>query len=295
DGPHQQILNATLAYPGNEVTYYSDIKQVKDLSYSGKIIYSPSKGKLITIEHKESITNPTQAIFVKSEAKISYSWKADTKAVTLESGWSEPDVFKYRRVLLVNDKKMNHVDVQYNKATGALQAQATCEFHDRALDLKVDNVMNPKLANYGFRLGQKSYKFSVNRVPKESISLKLDSAENSQWKEFKVRVSRKEKSSINMVRANGAALNAWIDPYGLKEKRAHLDFKSPKYNLDHTGDIVYNKVDRKFTWDSKTNRNGQPYLTFEAQCAPRQRSYFILKKIKSPDDVSKLEYFQDKG
>ncbi|CAG2104315.1 unnamed protein product [Medioppia subpectinata] len=295
DGPHQQILNATLAYPGNEVTYYSDIKQVKDLSYSGKIIYSPSKGKLITIEHKESITNPTQAIFVKSEAKISYSWKTDTKAVTLESGWSEPDVFKYRRVLLVNDKKMNHVDVQYNKATGALQAQATCEFHDRALDLKVDNVMNPKLANYGFRLGQKSYKFSVNRVPKESISLKLDSAENSQWKEFKVRVSRKEKSSINMVRANGGALNAWIDPYGLKEKRAHLDFKSPKYNLDHTGDIVYNKVDRKFTWDSKTNRNGQPYLTFEAQCAPRQRSYFILKKIKSPDDVSKLEYFQDKG
>ncbi|CAG2102366.1 unnamed protein product [Medioppia subpectinata] len=123
----KQILNASLAYPGNEVTYYSDIKQVKDLSYSGKIIYSPSKGKLITIEHKESITNPTQAIFVKSEAKIPYSWKADIKAVTLKSGWSKPDVFKYRCVLLVNDKQMNHVNVQYNKATGALQAQATYE------------------------------------------------------------------------------------------------------------------------------------------------------------------------
>jgi hypothetical protein len=60
EAPVQQIMNASLAYPGNEVSYYSEIKQIKDLTYSGKVIYSPSKGRVVTIEHKESITNPTQ-------------------------------------------------------------------------------------------------------------------------------------------------------------------------------------------------------------------------------------------
>jgi hypothetical protein len=90
-------------------------------------------------------------------------------------------------------------------------------------------------------------------------------------------------------------VNAYIDPFGAKEKRAHLDFKLTKYQLDHTGDIVINRADRKITWDSKTNKAGQPYLTAEAQYQRQARSYFIVKKIKGPDAVSKVEYFHDKG
>jgi hypothetical protein len=71
---------------------------------------------------------------------------------------------------------MNHIDVTYEKATGALTANSACEFHDRALDIKVDNIYQPKSAQLGVRVGQKSYKFSATRVPKESISVKLDSS-----------------------------------------------------------------------------------------------------------------------
>jgi len=295
EAPVQQIMNASLAYPGNEVSYYSEIKQIKDLTYSGKVIYSPSKGRVVTIEHKESITNPTQKIYVKSEAKTSYSWKPDTSAITLEAGWQEPEIFRYKRVLLVNDKKMNHIDVTYEKTTGALTANSACEFHDRALDIKVDNIYQPKSAQLGVRVGQKSYKFSATRVPKESISVKLDSSENSRLKEFKAKVSRKEKSTLSVVTSDNSEVNAYIDPFGAKEKRAHLDFKLTKYQLDHTGDIVINRADRKITWDSKTNKAGQPYLTAEAQYQRQARSYFIVKKIKGPDAVSKVEYFHDKG
>ena len=51
--PIQQTLNASLSYPGREISYYSEVKQIKDLTFAGKMYYSPQKGKLITIEHKE--------------------------------------------------------------------------------------------------------------------------------------------------------------------------------------------------------------------------------------------------
>jgi hypothetical protein len=41
--------------------------------------------------------------------------------------------------------------------------------------------------------------------------------------------------------------------------------------------------------------NGKPFITLEAQLTPKDRTFVILKKIKGPDAVSKIEYFYEKG
>ena len=93
---------------------------------------------------------------------------------------------------------------------------------------------------------------------------------------------------------NNLEVNAFIDLIS-KDKKAHLDFKCPAHKLDHSGDIVLNRAERKITWDSKTNLNGKPFITIEAQLTPKDRTFLIVKKIKGPDAVSKLEYFYEKG
>ena len=51
--PIQQTINASISYPGRDITYYSEVKQIKDLKFKGKMLYSPQKGRLVTIEHEE--------------------------------------------------------------------------------------------------------------------------------------------------------------------------------------------------------------------------------------------------
>ena len=89
-------------------------------------------------------------------------------------------------------------------------------------------------------------------------------------------------------------INGYLDPVS-KEKRAHLEVKCPVHKMDHIGDIIFNPKERKVTWDSKTNKDGKPYITLESQFSPKDRTFIILKKIKGPDAVSKFEYFYDKG
>jgi hypothetical protein len=61
------------------------------------------------------------------------------------------------------------------------------------------------------------------------------------------------------------------------------------------GDIKYLGAEQLLTIDSKTNKSGKPYITIEGQFSYHNRSVLIIKKIKSADNVSKFEYFYDKG
>lgn len=65
--------------------------------------------------------------------------------------------------------------------------------------------------------------------------------------------------------------------------------------MDHAGDIIYSPKDRKLTWNSKTNKNGNPWITLESEISPKDKTTIVLKKIKGPDAVSKFEYFNDRG
>jgi len=132
-------------------------------------------------------------------------------------------------------------------------------------------------------------------VPKESLAIKLDSSENSRLKELKVKFSRKDKSTFKLVLSDNTVVDAYIDPFAKDVKRAHLEFECPAHKLSHTGEISYSRADRKLVWNSKTLRDGQPYLTLELSCSPKDRTFIILKRIKGPDAVSKFEYFYDKG
>jgi hypothetical protein len=60
------------------------------------------------------------------------------------------------------------------------------------------------------------------------------------------------------------------------------------------GDIKYLGAEQLLTIDSKTNKSGKPYITIEGQFS-YNRSVLIIKKIKSADNVSKIESFYDKG
>ena len=51
DEPVQQTINATLAYPGRDLGYYSEVKQIKDLTFTGKTVLS-SQGRSMIIDHK---------------------------------------------------------------------------------------------------------------------------------------------------------------------------------------------------------------------------------------------------
>ena len=128
-----------------------------------------------------SVTNPTKDFHWESEAEISYSYKPDKLKVKTEMGWDKPEKFVYKHTVSKDGKKYNEWDVSYDKKSSELELEMTSQ--DRRVELKVDNIKSPRSAQWGMKYGLKSYKFSAIRVPKESISLKLDSSENSRLKE----------------------------------------------------------------------------------------------------------------
>jgi hypothetical protein len=122
----------------------------------------------------------------------------------------------------------------------------------------------------------------------------LDSSENSRLKEFKAKLSRKEKSTLKLVTTNNLQIESYIDVFS-KEKRAHLDVKCEEHKITHVGDIILNRAERKISWDSKTNKNGKPYLTVESQLVYKGRTFLTAKKYRDDGQVSKFDYFYEKG
>jgi hypothetical protein len=111
---------------------------------------------------------------------------------------------------------------------------------------------------------------------------------------MEIHLSRVNKSSIKLLTNEEIDIKGNIDLIS-KNKRAYIRVDSPKRRYSHVGDIKYLGAEELLTIDSKTNKSGKPYITIEGQFSPHIRSYLIIKKIKTADNVSKFECFYDKG
>ena len=98
-----------------------------------------------------------------------------------EIGWDTPDKFEIKHTVAKDGQKVSEWDISYDKKTGKTEVELTTK--DRSFEFKADNINDFRSVQWGLKYGQKSYKMSAVRVPKESIALKLDSSENSRLKE----------------------------------------------------------------------------------------------------------------
>jgi hypothetical protein len=290
DSPLIQTINSTLKYPGRELFYWSVVKQIKDLTFAGTTKYQLQKGRIVTVVHNESITNPTKDFRIESNVDISYSDIPDKYSRYVVLGIREYNVdYQYR--LIHNGEKFHEQALKLDEK-GPLRVYGYYE--EKSFEIKVDSIWNPRSAEVEIKNNQKYYKINSQRVPKQSLTIKVDSTLNSRIKEMEIHLSKVNKSSIKLLTNEELDLKGNIDLIS-KNKRAHIRIESPKIGYSHVGDIKYLGAEQLLTIDSKTNKSGKPYITIEGQFSRHNRSVLIIKKIKSADNVSKFEYFYDKG
>jgi hypothetical protein len=290
DSPSIWTINSTLKYPGRELFYWSTVKQIKDLTFVGTSKYQLQKGRIVTVVHNESITNPTKDFRIESNVDISYSDIPDKYSRYVVFGIREYNIdYQYR--LNHNGKKLNEQAFKLDEK-GPLRAYG---YHDeKSFEIKVDSIWNPRSAEIELKNKQKHYKINSHRVPEQSVTIKVDSTLNSRIREMEIHLSRVNKSSIKLLTNEEIDIKGNIDLIS-KNKRAYIRVDSPKRRYSHVGDIKYLEAEQLLTIDSKTNKSGKPYITIEGKFSCHNRSVLIIKKIKSADDVSKFEYFYDKG
>ena len=117
------------------------------------------------------------------EADVSFSYKPDKYKTTMAVGWATPDKFELKQSASRDGQKLREWDFSFDKNTLGAQGKVVLKNPDRQAEFKIDNIKDPRTMQWGARVGPKSYKISAVRVPRESLTIKLDQAENTILKE----------------------------------------------------------------------------------------------------------------
>ncbi len=126
-----------------------------------------------------SITNPTKDFRIESNVDISYSDIPDKYSRYVVLGIREYNVdYQYR--LIHNGEKFHEQALKLDEK-GPLRVYGYYE--EKSFEIKVDSIWNPRSAEVEIKNNQKYYKINSQRVPKQSLTIKVDSTLNSRIKE----------------------------------------------------------------------------------------------------------------
>ncbi len=86
----------------------------------------------------------------------------------------------YQYLLNHNGKKFHEQALKLDEK-GPLRAYGYLE--EKSVEIKVDSIWNPRSAEIEIKNNEKYYKINSQRVPKQSVTIKVDSTLNSTIKE----------------------------------------------------------------------------------------------------------------
>ncbi len=125
-----------------------------------------------------SVTNPI-GIRTESNVDVSYSDIPDKYSRYTVLAIRKYNV-DYQNQLIHNGKKLHELAFQLDEK-GPLRAYGYHE--EKSVEIKVDSIWNPRSAEIEIKNNQKYYKINSQRVPKQSVTIKVDSTLNSTIKE----------------------------------------------------------------------------------------------------------------